>query len=253
MHKSPLSPISGYRVNKRVSPRVITVFFIALFICLSLIGLAIHRKNRLETFKMENLILERRGKIGDIITALLFKTQALAALVIQDNGQVEDFDRVAATIIDDPAILNILLAPNGVVTKVYPHSGNERLVGFDLLGQGEGNKEAVKAKELGTLVIGGPFTLMQGGGEALVGRLPIFMDLPGGGKRFWGLVSVTLRFPQVLAGAGLELLEHEGYTYEIWRVNPDDGQRQIITGSRRAPGEGAPYFEEHIPILNADW
>ena len=73
---------------------------------------------------MERAIAEKSIKISDVISRLLYKTQALSALVIQSNGAVRDFQRVAATIVDDPAIQNILIAPGGVVSEVYPLDGN---------------------------------------------------------------------------------------------------------------------------------
>jgi len=123
----------------------------------------------------------------------------LSALVIQNDGEIENFKQVAAIIIDDPAILNVLIAPSGVVSDVYPLQGNEAVIGLDFFGEGAGNKEAVMAKETGQLVFGGPFDLVQGG-QALVGRLPVWIDMPDGNNAFWGLVSVTLKFPQILDG-----------------------------------------------------
>ena len=185
-------------------------------------------------------------------TRLLHKTQVLSALVIQNDGEIENFKQVAAIIIDDPAILNVLIAPSGVVSDVYPLQGNEAVIGLDFFGEGAGNKEAVMAKETGQLVFGGPFDLVQGG-QALVGRLPVWIDMPDGNNAFWGLVSVTLKFPQILDGIGLEGLEKQGLTYKIWRINPDNNEMQMISGSENSYGEHIRFIEIPIQILNAEW
>jgi len=176
----------------------------------------------------------------------------LSALVIQNDGEIENFKQVAAIIIDDPAILNVLIAPSGVVSDVYPLQGNEAVIGLDFFGEGAGNKEAVMAKETGQLVFGGPFDLVQGG-QALVGRLPVWIDMPDGNNAFWGLVSVTLKFPQILDGIGLEGLEKQGLTYKIWRINPDNNEMQMISGSENSYGEHIRFIEIPIQILNAEW
>ncbi|UQZ88361.1 hypothetical protein C4J81_03715 [Deltaproteobacteria bacterium Smac51] len=232
--------------------KIFAVFFITLALCTLLVGLTIGNKSNLSVLTMEQVILEKTNKISESVTRLLGKTQALSALVIQSDGQIRNFDRVAATIVDDPAILNILVAPGGVVSNVYPLAGNEPLLGYNLLGPGKGNQEAVEARTRGELVFGGPFELMQGG-WALVGRLPVFMEGVDGRKEFWGLVSVTLRYPDAFSAAALADLERDGYNYEIWRINPDDGQRQTIATSSVPPKAGDRFIEKSISILNAQW
>ncbi len=247
-----LAGSGGKRLMFGVSLRVVATFLASILFCSLLICISIRNKADNEKMTMERLIMEKSVKVSEVISKLLYKTQALSALVIQNDGRIQDFERVAATIVDDPAILNILVAPAGVVSDVYPLQGNEAVMGFNMLGPGAGNREAIRAKETGELVFGGPFTLVQGG-QALVGRLPVWLNVAGGGKRFWGLVSVTLKYPQALAGAALETLEKQGFAYEIWRVNPDDGKRQVVASSPNADTSKVRFIEKHIPLLNADW
>ena len=237
---------------KKIAPRAKAAFLISVVFCSFLVGISIRNKAEIERMAMEHLIMEKSIKIAEVVSKLLYKTQALSALVIQGDGAIVGFERVAATVADDPAILNILIAPGGVVSDVYPLAGNERLIGFDLLATGQaGNEEARMAVERDQLVFGGPFNLMQGG-RALVGRLPVWVTQDGV-RVLWGLVSVTLKYPQVLDGAGLSTLEKQGFAYEIWRVNPDDDKRQIISSSSHDYNQGTRFIERHIPILNADW
>ena len=108
------------------------------------------------------------------------------------------------------------------------------------------------AREKGQLVFGGPFQLIQGG-VGLVGRLPVYTKSAGGDSRFWGLVSVTLKYPDALAGAALDTLETQGFSYEIWRMNPDDGKRQTIASGQNPFDPGKGFIERSIHILNAEW
>lgn len=194
------------------------------------------------------LTLSKSKEITDAIYELLFKTEALATLVIQGNGEIREFDKIAPVMLNKPAIRNILVAPGGVVSNVYPRTGNEKLIGFDLFGPGNGNREALLARDTGRLTLGGPFKGVQGG-HMLVGRLPVYVDRQEE-RSFWGLVSVTLNFPGALESVHLEDLEKQGYACEIWRINPDTGQRQVILSSGmplRSP------VEKEFSLLNADW
>jgi diguanylate cyclase (GGDEF) domain len=243
--------ISGLN-SKYISTKALIYFIIPLMLSTVFIVIAVRNKMNMDRMTMERLIIEKSVAINDVVTKLLYKTQALASLVIQNDGAVGDFDRVAATIIDDPSILNILLAPGGVVSDIFPMAGSERALGLDFFSDGPGNLEARLAKEQNKLFVGGPFTLVQGG-EALVGRLPVWLPKADGSREFWGLVSVTLKYPDVLNGAGLDSLTRQGYIYEIWRINPDDNQRQIIAASGDINNNNLIFIEQHIKILNADW
>lgn len=227
-------------------------FLLTFILCFGLIGITVYNRIVVERLSMEQLISVKTSKAQEVISRLLYKTQTLSALVLQSDGAIKDFDRVAATILDDPSILNLLIAPDGVVSNVYPLKGNEAVLGLDFFKEGAGNKEAVMAKETGELVLGGPFDLVQGG-QALVGRLPIFEDIPNGSKRFWGLTSVTLKYPEVLEAAELAGLQSQGFAYEIWRINPDNGVKQIITESGYNYNKHTRYIEKGFSILNAEW
>lgn len=176
----------------------------------------------------------------------------LSSFILLSDGEIDNFEQVATMLIDDPAILNLLIAPDGVVTEVYPKQGNEAVIGLDFFSDGAGNKEAAMAKETGALVLGGPFDAVQGG-QILVGRMPVYTNNPDGSQDFWGLVSVTLKFPDVFNAAGLDELELQGYTYEIWRINPDSNERQVVADSTYSRDTRVGYVEKQLAIKNSLW
>jgi len=67
------------------------------------------------------------------------------------------------------------------------------------------------------------------------------------------LVSVTLRFPQALDSAELDILNTQGFAYELWRINPDTGEKQVIVYDYEYAGSNPRYIEKHVPVFNADW
>lgn len=235
-----------------ISKKAALCFLLTLALSSLLIAFSIHHKMEHERSGMERLIIAKSAKIKEVVTRLVYKTQVLATLVIQNNGEIKNFEQVASTLIDDPSIINIVLAPDGVVSKVYPLQGNEDVLGYNLLGPGAGNKEAALAKEMGEMVFAGPFPLMESGGLALVGRMPVWV-VKDNRRSFWGLITITLDYPEALDGVGLYTLEAAGHAYEIWRINPDDNSRQTIAGSRQAGHNHTPYIEKTIHIFNAVW
>ncbi|MDR2717273.1 MAG: diguanylate cyclase [Treponema sp.] len=237
----------------RFSGRAVVSFLVSLIFCGTLISAVIFNRAHIEKLEIEQTILEKSVRINEVISKLLYKTQALSVIVIQGNGDVHNFDQIASTIVaDDAVILNVLLAPNGIVSKVYPLNGNESVIGWNFFGEGEGNIEAQAARDSGGLVVGGPFNVVQGG-QALVGRLPVYIDTPDETGNFWGLVSVTLKFPQILEDVGLEIFHAHGLAYELWRINPDTNEEQVIAYNDEHTRRKSHFFEREIHIINAVW
>ena len=146
-----------------ISKRAAVTFVTLLILCGLAVYFLVERKYQIEYIKMERVILNQSNKLTAVLTKLFYKTQALSALVIQHNGKVENFEKVASTLVDDPAILNVLVAPGGVVSDVYPRKGNEAVLGLNFFARGAGNQEAVEARDAGHLILGGPFPLCRGG------------------------------------------------------------------------------------------
>ena len=240
------------KIHKKISFRTIVIFLAILLACLSVSLVILSNQKQVEQLMMENLIVEHGTRIDETISRLFFRAQTLASFIQRYDGELYYFDALATLIVDDPVILNVLAAPNGIVSNVYPLEGNEAVLGLDFFSEGAGNREAVLAKETRSLVLGGPFVSVQGE-NIIVGRLPVFLDNLDGEDAFWGIVSVTLRFPEVLDNARLAEIQMLGFEYELWRVCPDNGERQIIDSSR-ADADYAPYYVEmQILFLNAEW
>lgn len=232
------------------------VFFLPFLITALLGGFVtvfyIKNKQALEYAQMDQLVITNANKVNSVISKLLYKTQVLSALMMQQDNQSGEFQQIAAAIVDEPCIRNVIIAPGGVVSDVYPLAGNEAVIGLNYFSEGEGNKEAIAAKDSGELVLGGPFNLVQGG-MALVGRLPVYHTHENGDKTFWGIVSVTLNYPEALDGAELNTLETRGLAFEIWRLSPDTNEKQVIARSNYPYNANARYVEHAIQIHNAKW
>ena len=248
--------------STRTKPRKLSTIAVASFItavvsCSLVIYMSILKENRLNDLRKEQLILEKTIKIGDTMRQALYKAEILSVLIRQADGDLTDFNQWAGFLLDSPFCWAILAAPNGVVCHVYPEAGNEPLLGVDLFDENiAAREEAIIARDSRQLVMGGPFDAVQGGGKAIVGRMPVFLETDtanadGETEKFWGIVSVSLRFPDILDNVTLENLTAQGYGYELWRINPHTNERQTIASN------GKTYYthslEGPIHILNAEW
>ena len=68
---------------------------------------------------------------------------------------------------------------------------------------------------------------------------------------FWGFTVVVMRLPGGLDTAHLPHLAQEGLAYELWRIRPDTGQKQIIARSSTAPL--VEPVEQALQVPNATW
>lgn len=163
-------------------------------------------------------------------------TFALAAVLKRGNGAFEDFEGMATQALAlYPGVSALQLAPHGIITKVVPLPGNEKVIGMDLLKDPARNGEALQALRENRLTLAGPFELKQGG-YGVVGRLPVFLRNPSGEEAFWGFTIALLRVPDLLSAAKLDTLESSGFRYELWRDPPGVGDRHVFARSNEPPG-----------------
>ena len=113
-------------------------------------------------------------------------SHALATLVRQGRGRVDNFETLAEEMIQvHGGITALQLAPGGTISQVVPLKGNESVIGFSPLRdpvQGAETQRVVETRRLG---LTGPFDLRQGG-VGVVGRQPVFLADANGVEHFWG-------------------------------------------------------------------
>ena len=187
-----------------------------------------------ERDRVARVATDHADAIERTIEHTLAAAHAMAAVVRQGKGKVPDFDAIAGKILTiHPGVSELALAPGGVIRDVAPMRGNEQTIGLDLSTFLAQRKESRYAGDSGQLTLAGPLELVQGG-TGVVGRLPIFLENERGISFLWGFVLVVMRLPGGLEGAHLAHLANEGFAYELWRIRPDTGKRQIIVRSSQA-------------------
>lgn len=140
-------------------------------------------------------------------------TDTLKQVLINGNGQIINFSKIAENLMSY-SVQSVQLAPNGVVTEIYPEEGNEAGK-IDLLKDSKRGKISNYAKDHNITIIQGPIKLKQGG-SGLVVRNPIYLEDENGQEYFWGFTIVILRVPEIFEDSTNALSKFK-YNYRLSR------------------------------------
>lgn len=140
-------------------------------------------------------------------------TDTLKQVLINGNGQIINFFKVAENLMSY-SIQSVQLAPNGVVTEIYPEEGNEAGK-IDLLKDSKRGEISNYAKDHNITIIQGPIKLKQGG-SGLVVRNPIYLEDKNGQEYFWGFTIAVLRVPEIFEDSTNALSKFK-YNYRLSR------------------------------------
>ncbi len=163
------------------------------------------------------------------IDCVMTRTRTLTALVQGHKGNTDFFSGIAGVIYHDVqrdtgvTLKNIALAPDGIVSEVYPYVVNKSLIGFNFLDTNlEGNQAALDAYEQGHMILTNPFKLVQGG-MGMAGRAPVLIEQmeQGDRQKLWGLVTVTIDFENLIKVLKLDNLIGMGMDYQLSYINQD--------------------------------
>ena len=140
-------------------------------------------------------------------------TDTLKQVLINGNGQIINFSKIAENLMSY-SVQSVQLAPNGVVTEIYPEEGNEAGK-IDLLNDSKRGEISNYAKNHNITIIQGPIKLKQGG-SGLVVRNPIYLEDENGQEYFWGFTIVILRVPEIFEDSTNALSKFK-YNYRLSR------------------------------------
>ena len=157
-------------------------------------------------------------------------TDTLKQVVISGDGNINKFYDIAANMMDD-SIQSIQIAPNGVVTEIYPEEGNESGK-IDLINDSDRGEISRYARDNDTVIMQGPFELKQGGYGIAV-RNPVYLEDENGKKSFWGFTIVILKVPEIFSES-VEALSNFGFKYSLQKcASPWDDTYEWVYGSKK--------------------
>ena len=219
---------------------------------LILIGVFMYRHRQEDRLRMEYIARTVEAETYETLLTQMSKTRVSEAHLIETGGSYENFGPIAEGLIRDEAVRSLLFAPDGVVQGIFPLEGNEPVAGLDLNSDNQGNLEAQAAIAKGELFLAGPFDLVEGG-MGICGRLPVYLEGDNGQREYWGLVTITLPYPQIFENNPIHHVNEQGFSCRVWRINPDDGLAQTILETAIPVDEKAAVQEYKFSMFNAEW
>ncbi len=209
---------------------------LALFLFITAGGLVIvalleQQQTAGRQYNLRQIAINQANNIQRQLEGSLSTTYALASVLRQNNGQIEDFDTLASEMIQIyGGISSLQLAPDGIVTQIYPLVGNEPALGFNVLEDLDRRGGSLSALQSRKLTLTGPFEVVQGG-VALIGRYPVFLNTTTGEERFWGFTQTLIRLPELLDAAQLNTLVTNGFEYTLESYGIETGKLNVIASS----------------------
>lgn len=189
---------------------LVPLIIFLLGICL--VGLIVYRTDTHEKNQRHILAQLNATTYGDRIKNEIADgigiTDTLEQILISENGEIHQFETIAGNLMSD-SIESVQLAPNGVVTDIYPAEGNEAGK-IDLLHDKDRKEISCYARDNHATITQGPFELKQGGYGIAV-RNPVYLKDKSGQEYFWGFTIVILRVPDIFSDSIHAL---SGFRYE---------------------------------------
>lgn len=203
MQRSPL---------RRWGPVAIGMVLLAVGAALTLY-LAHRRQSSVEEAdrqRIENIAQALAISLERYVGSLAVRSEALAAVVeMNPDVSASELEHLAERLMGgDPAFRNLALAPDDIVTFVYPRAGNEPVLGLNLAQRAEMSEVVHRVREEDRTILAGPLNLVQGG-VGLATRSPVFVVDASGQRRYWGLTALVVDYAILFERVGIDSVRSE--------------------------------------------
>ena len=237
---------------KKIKVRCYIVGLIAFLTALIVGVFLLHNleKDEKTTGKYMAQITEKR------VRARLDQYSMLSALLgnyisAGENLDENTFSELAEKIPNEDGVIKAFeLAPEGIVTDIYPKQGNEGAFGLDMLQEHERKKDAILARDSGKYTLGGPYQLKQGGTGALLFN-PVYQDNNSEQGEFWGFVILVIDWDRFIEEINLDYLSDADFCYRIWTYDRGSSDKIILAESQDNMSDNILTVECTVP--NNTW
>ena len=240
-----------------MSKRCLIISLVTVFCFLIMSGVYVGRLQKdYETLnkQYEYMAKNEADHIITTIDCIMARINTLEALVQDHYGDTDFFEGIAENVYTSVkeetgvALKNVALAPNGVVSNVYPYEGNKNFIGFDYFDSSKvGNKEALEAFKRNETILTNPFELVQGG-VGMAGRTPVMIK-KGDKEELWGLVSVTIDYDNMMKELKLSNFDGMGVLYELSFID-DFGEKNVLASNSELSDEAIKWV---FNVRNLTW
>ena len=223
-------------------------FLIAFFACSQMLRYQEKEKKASGIYMAQSTIRRVKAKLDNYITI----SDLLGNYIIDGSDMDENtFSELAEKIPNEDGVVKAFeLAPEGIITEIYPMQGNLEALGLDVLGEHERKKDAALAKETGKYTLGGPYQLKQRGTGALLFK-PVYRTDDSGESSFWGFVLQVIDWDRFMSDINLKSLSEADFSYKIWSYDRNSEDKVIFAQSQEDMPEDSLTIECEIP--NNTW
>ena len=240
------------KIKKKIRVHCYIVGLIAFLTALIVGVFLLHNleKDEKTTGKYMAQITEKR------VRARLDQYSMLSALLgnyisAGENLDENTFSELAEKIPNEDGVIKAFeLAPEGIVTDIYPKQGNEGAFGLDMLQEHERKKDAILARDSGKYTLGGPYQLKQGGTGALLFN-PVYQDNNSEQDEFWGFVILVIDWDRFIGEINLDYLSDADFCYRIWTYDRGSSDKIILAESQDNMSDNILTVECAVP--NNTW
>ncbi|MBY4677030.1 putative bifunctional diguanylate cyclase/phosphodiesterase [Marinobacterium arenosum] len=143
-----------------------------------------------------------RARLEGIVSANMAVLRGLRAeIALNPKLSQAQFAAITEELLDSGVhIRHIALAPELVVSHIYPRAGNEKVIGLDFRTNPAQAAAVRRAVELREIVLAGPLELVQGG-TAMIARVPVFLGRER--DQLWGIIAAAIDDEALFREAGL--------------------------------------------------
>jgi len=174
----------------------------------------------------EALLVRHVSTLERQVSRALTAAESMASYIRHHDGRIEDFETHSADLLRSVGSISaMLLAPDGVISHLYPVAGRRTLLGQRVVASPFGAAAARRAMLEQRLVLSTPVAL-DSGEVAVLGHQAVYLVDGDGDALFWGFASVLLELSQLVRESGLDRLQQEGYRYQL-----------VIDGARPSAGD----------------
>lgn len=223
-------------------------FLLAFFACGQMLRYQEKEKKASGIYMAQSTIRRVKAKLDNYITI----SDLLGNYIIDGSDMDENtFSELAEKIPNEDGVVKAFeLAPEGIITEIYPMQGNSEALGLDVLGEHERKKDAALAKETGEYTLGGPYQLKQRGTGALLFK-PVYRTDDSGESSFWGFVLQVIDWDRFMSDINLKSLSEADFSYKIWSYDRNSEDKVIFAQSQEDMPEDSLTIECEIP--NNTW
>jgi len=233
-------------LNKKVNVLFFMLSFFYMVFAAFVTGVVTTYFVQSETAKAESVLRNQLALIRSNFEASIYMDTYLAdslatVVTIDPDLTTNNWSTVAGKLHrKSNYVRNVALAPNDIISHVFPIKGNEKAIGLDYRTVPEQHKSILAAKKMQKVYISGPVELVQGG-QGLIARFPIFSDYPTN-KVYWGAVSVVMDYDKLLESAGRT--GFEGADVAIRKQVTSSGPSRVFYGN------SAVFDKQDIDVLH---